>query len=107
MPKFKGVLAGLAISTALAGGIVGMGAATTVTSASAMTTTVTAAAYPTCGGGWGRGCGCCGGCRSSFRHTRHRFRLIINNHNNNDNHLDNDNHNDRLVPVLAEERRRD
>jgi len=100
MPKYKSVIAGLAISTALTGGVVGLGAATTVTSASATITTVTAAAFPTCGGGWGRGCGCCG-CRSHHRRSHHRFRLIINNHNNNDNDLDNDNRNDRLVPVLT------
>ncbi|WP_433366747.1 hypothetical protein [Streptosporangium sp. CA-115845] len=100
MPKYKSVLAGLAISTALTGGVVGMGAATTVTSASAMTTTVTSVAFPTWGGGCGRGCGCGG--RSHFRRSHHRFRLILNNRSNNDNHLDNFNRNDRLVPVLTE-----
>ncbi|MER6175535.1 hypothetical protein [Streptosporangium sp. NPDC001681] len=104
MPKYKGVLAGLAISTALTGGVVGMGAATTVTSASAMTTTITGAAFPTWGGGCGRGCGCG---RSHFRRTHHRFRLTLNNRSNNDNHLDNFNRNDRLVPVLVEREERE
>ncbi|MEU8384201.1 hypothetical protein [Streptosporangium sp. NPDC048865] len=101
MPKFKSVIAGLAISTALTGGVVGMGAATTVTSANAMTTAITSAAYPTWGGGcgWRRGCGrCCGGHRH-HRRSHHRFRLIINNHNNNDNFLRNDNRSDRLRPL--------
>ncbi|GAA3411758.1 hypothetical protein [Streptosporangium vulgare] len=101
MPKFKSVLAGLAISTALTGGVVGLGAATTATSAGAMTTTVTAAAFPTCGGGcgWRRGCGrCCGG---GWRHHRrhHRIKVIINNHNNNQNSLRNENRSGLLRPL--------
>ncbi|MGJ6961260.1 hypothetical protein ACSDR0_05060 [Streptosporangium sp. G11] len=107
MPKFKSVIAGLAISTALTGGVVGMGAATTATSAGATTATVTAAAFPTCGGGcgWRRGCGCrcCGGGhRNHHRHyQRHRIRLIINNYNNNRNELRNDSRSDRAVPFFA------
>ncbi len=57
MPKFKNVLAAFAISTVLTGGAVGLGAATTVTSASA--TTVQS------GWGWGNHCGC-----HRWRHNR-------------------------------------
>ncbi|MGW0588079.1 hypothetical protein [Streptosporangium sp. NPDC002607] len=107
MPEFKSVLAGLAISTALAGGVVAMGAATTVTSANAMTTTVTAAAFPAWGGGCGGG-GCGRGNRHNF-HTRHRerFRVFENNDSFNRNRLHNDTRSDRAVPIIREERRRD
>ncbi|MEU4831443.1 hypothetical protein [Streptosporangium sp. NPDC023615] len=96
MPKFKSVIAGLAISTALTGGVVGMGAATTVTSAGATATTVTAAAFPTSGCGWGHRRHCCG---DRYRHHHKRFKLIIN--NNNDNNNDLENRTDRVVPLVT------
>ncbi|GAA3028037.1 hypothetical protein [Streptosporangium longisporum] len=96
MPKFNSVIAGLAISTALTGGVVGMGAATTVTSAAASVTTVTAAAFPTHGCGWGHRRHCCG---DRYRHHHKRFKLIIN--NNNDNNNDLENRTDRVVPLVA------
>ncbi|WP_433497892.1 hypothetical protein ACQP1K_23700 [Sphaerimonospora sp. CA-214678] len=54
MPKFRNVITGLAISTALAGGSLAL-AATTATTAAAATTTV-ASATNGCGWGWGHGC---------------------------------------------------
>ncbi|WP_329085731.1 MULTISPECIES: hypothetical protein [unclassified Streptosporangium] len=103
MPKFKSVLAGLAISTALTGGVVAMGAATTVTSAGAMTTAVTAGTFATWGGG-----GCCGRDRHRFHHRRHeRFRVFHNNDTFNRNRLHNDTRSDRVVPLIQRERRRD
>jgi hypothetical protein len=91
MPNIKGVIAGLAISTALAGGIVSLGAAATTATAGA--STVTAGAVLThCGGGgcgWRRGCGCrhhsCHSCRRHHScHSSHhrRFRLNVNINNN-------------------------
>ncbi|MFF5111758.1 hypothetical protein [Streptosporangium sp. NPDC000509] len=97
MPEFKSVLAGLAISTALAGGVVAMGAATTVTSANAMTTAVTAGTFTTWGGG-----GCCRRDRE-FRRTHHRFRLTLNNDSCNRNRLHNKTRSDRLVPLKEHE----
>ncbi|WP_436763941.1 hypothetical protein [Streptosporangium sp. V21-05] len=93
MPEFKSVLAGLAISTALAGGVVAMGAATTITSANAMTTAVTAGTFTTWGGG-----GCCGRDRH-YRRSHHRFRLTLNQDNCNRNRLDNRTRSERLVPL--------
>ncbi|MEU5868747.1 MULTISPECIES: hypothetical protein [unclassified Nonomuraea] len=85
MPKFKSVIAGLAMSTALSGGMIALGAATTATSAEAATN-VTAAATTTtlsgcfrrswCGGGWGW--------RNNWRrHRLPRIRIIIVNRNRN------------------------
>ncbi|RSN08646.1 hypothetical protein DMB42_21885 [Nonomuraea sp. WAC 01424] len=85
MPKFKSVIAGLAMSTALSGGAIALGAATTATSAEAATN-VTAAATTTtlsgcfrrswCGGGWGW--------RNNWRrHRLPRIRIIIVNRNRN------------------------
>ncbi|GHE35562.1 hypothetical protein GCM10017673_42970 [Streptosporangium violaceochromogenes] len=86
MPKFKSVLAGLAISTALSGGVVALGAATTATSATAGTATTgissfqTSWGWNTCGCWRRRGCrgwgwGCC--------HRRHHHRrLVVVNTNN-------------------------
>ncbi|MGC5014751.1 hypothetical protein ACLQ2R_28630 [Streptosporangium sp. DT93] len=96
MPKFKSVIAGLAISTALTGGVVGMGAATAVTSAAASATTVTAAAFQAHGCGWGGRRHCCG---DRYRHNHKRFKLIIN--NNNDNNNDLENRTDRVVPLVT------
>ncbi|WP_440100524.1 hypothetical protein [Streptosporangium sp. H16] len=98
MPEFKSVLAGLAISTALAGGVVAMGAATTVTSANAMTTAVTAGTFTTWGGG-----GCCGR-RHHYRRTHHRFRLTLDQDNCNRNRLENKTRSDRLVPLETDNR---
>ena len=57
MPKSKSVLAGLAISTALAGGIVGLSAATTATAANASVAQAAIGFQLGCGGGcgWRRG----------------------------------------------------
>jgi hypothetical protein len=96
MPEFKSVLAGLAISTALAGGVVAMGAATTVTGANAMTTAVTAGTFTTWGGG-----GCCR--NRDYRRTHHRFRLTLNNDSCNRNRLHNKTRSDRLVPLKEHE----
>ncbi|MFF5206166.1 hypothetical protein [Streptosporangium sp. NPDC000396] len=85
MPKFKSVLAGLAISTALAGGIVGLGAATTTTAANASVAQTAAVGFQTWGGcgchrrcGWGCGCGrrCCG-----RGHQRVKVRVVNVNNN--------------------------
>ncbi|MEU8202615.1 hypothetical protein [Streptosporangium sp. NPDC049046] len=97
MPEFKSVLAGLAISTALAGGVVAMGAATTVTSANAMTTAVTAGTFTT----WWGGGGCCR--NRDYRRTHHRFRLTLNNDSCNRNRLHNKTRSDRLVPLHEED----
>ncbi|GAA1288921.1 hypothetical protein Psi02_18240 [Planotetraspora silvatica] len=86
MPKYKNVIAGLAISTALTGGAVALGAATTTTTASA--TTVSSWGGGGCGGGgfWrsghrrcgGGGChrgwsrGCHNRFRSTWRNNEHR-----------------------------------
>ncbi|WP_433219199.1 hypothetical protein [Microtetraspora malaysiensis] len=53
MPKLKSVIAGLAISTAMTGGAVALGAATTTTPASAGVVQVGCGGG--CGGGWGGG----------------------------------------------------
>ncbi|GAA4230083.1 hypothetical protein FHR32_001717 [Streptosporangium album] len=89
MPMFKSVFAGLAISTALAGGIVSLGAATTMTTANAAVAQTTIGAFQTCGG-CGGGCG--GGCNRDRRFERRHFRLRIftNNRNHNDVRGDND-----------------
>ncbi|MEU1391373.1 MULTISPECIES: hypothetical protein [unclassified Nonomuraea] len=86
MPKLKSVIAGLAMSTALSGGVIGLGAATTATSADAATNVTTAATTTTlsgcfrrswCGGGWGG---------RNWRHHRFpRIRIIIVNRNRNRN----------------------
>ncbi|WP_406312120.1 hypothetical protein OHA77_26195 [Streptosporangium sp. NBC_01639] len=87
MPTIKSVVAGLAISTALAGGIVGLGAATTMTTANAAVAQTTIAGFQAhCGGGCGwRRCGCGGGCHRGCHHRREHFRVrvITNNHNTN------------------------
>ncbi|WP_433350520.1 hypothetical protein ACQP25_40770 [Microtetraspora malaysiensis] len=68
MPKFKSVIAGLAISTAMTGGAVALGATTTATTANAA---VVQAGWGGGGGGWGRG---------------HRNRNWNRNHNRNREH---------------------
>ncbi|MGI5492406.1 hypothetical protein [Microtetraspora malaysiensis] len=68
MPKFKTVIAGLAISTAMTGGAVALGATTTATTANAA---VVQAGWGGGGGGWGRG---------------HRNRNWNRNHNRNREH---------------------
>lgn len=85
MPKFKSVLAGLAISTALSGGVVALGAATTATSASAGTAVTGISSFQT-SWGWNT-CGCfrrrC--CRGwgfhCCRHRSHRRFVIVNTNN--------------------------
>ncbi|GAA4927043.1 hypothetical protein HD597_011689 [Nonomuraea thailandensis] len=97
MPKLKSVIAGLAISTALTGGVVGVGAATTTASADAATQVSTAGSvlagnhcgwgWRRCGGGWGWGWN--RGKRWGHRHHGHgRIRVVIvnKNYNNNGHH---------------------
>ncbi|WP_406312123.1 hypothetical protein OHA77_26210 [Streptosporangium sp. NBC_01639] len=85
MPMFKSVFAGLAISTALAGGVVGLGAATTMTAANAAVAQTTIVGFQThCGGG-------CGGGHDRRYERRHfRLRIFTNNRNHNDVRGDND-----------------
>ncbi|ACZ91032.1 hypothetical protein Aros01_05791 [Streptosporangium roseum] len=109
MPKFKSVMAGLALSTAMTGGVVGMGAATTATSAGATagTSTTSIASFQTnfgwascgcnrrwrCGGGWG-----CHRRHNHWSHRRHhqKFNININNNNNNEEDAQNDNNNNNV-----------
>jgi hypothetical protein len=88
MPKLKSILAGLAVSTALSGGVIGLGAATTATSADAATnisgttSTVTwAGCYRRhrCGSGWGWGW------RRHHHHRTGRVKVKIHNRNFNRN----------------------
>jgi hypothetical protein len=86
MPKLKSVIAGLAISTALTGGVVSAGAATTAASADAKTQ-VTAGksvltgwgcrAWRRCGWGWGN---------RRHHHSRLRLKVKVYNNNYNRNH---------------------
>ncbi|GAA4597225.1 hypothetical protein GCM10023194_71450 [Planotetraspora phitsanulokensis] len=85
MPKYKNVIAGLAISTALTGGAVALGAATTTTTASASTATIASWGGGGCGGGRGfwRGGNRCGGggCHRGFWRCGHnRMRIHNSNH---------------------------
>jgi hypothetical protein len=82
MPKLKSIIAGLAVSTALSGGVIGLGAATTATSADAATSITSSASTLTgcyratrCGGGW----------RYWRHHRLPRIRIIIVNRNKNKN----------------------
>ncbi|MFF0867463.1 hypothetical protein ACIBK9_23720 [Nonomuraea sp. NPDC050227] len=85
MPKLKSIVAGLAMSTALSGGVIALGAATTTTSAEAATNVTTGATTTTlsgcfrrswCGGGWGW--------RNNWRrHRLPRIKIIIVNRNRN------------------------
>ncbi|MEV3983301.1 hypothetical protein [Nonomuraea sp. NPDC049758] len=85
MPKLKSIVAGLAMSTALSGGVIALGAATTTTSAEAATNVTAGATTATlsgcfrrswCGGGWGW--------RNNWRrHRLPRIRIIIVNRNRN------------------------
>ncbi|MEQ4716898.1 hypothetical protein [Nonomuraea sp. B19D2] len=95
MPKtFKNVMAGLAISTALTGGVVAVGATTTAASAStatqisAGTSVLTKVArchrWRRCGWGWGRGW--------RRHHRPQTIRILI--HNNNQNFNANRDHRD-------------
>ncbi|MDF5755506.1 hypothetical protein [Spongiactinospora sp. TRM90649] len=80
MPKVKKIAATLAISTALTGGVVGLGAATTTTSANAGVSVV---ALGGCGGGHGCGNRCgggsCGGggCGGNWGHKRWTNRSTV------------------------------
>jgi len=78
MPTYRNVIAGLAISTALAGGIVGLSTITTATAASATTIHTS---LSSCGhGDWGhkrRACGNrWGGHHNRFR-SEQRFRQTV------------------------------
>ncbi|SDI76829.1 hypothetical protein [Nonomuraea jiangxiensis] len=97
MPNLKSVIAGLAISTAVTGGVVGLGAAATTTSAGAAAQVSTGTSVLTGGGcqGWRR-------CGWGWRRGHHnRQRLIINIHNRNFNR------NDRFDNERRHERRLD
>ncbi|MFG1700724.1 hypothetical protein [Nonomuraea sp. NPDC049309] len=97
MPKLKSVIAGLALSTALTGGVVSLGAATTTASADAATTQITAGKSVLAGHGCGwrpRRCGWGWGWKrwKKWNHRRHhgigRIRIVIINKNHNDNRSD-------------------
>ncbi|MET7328778.1 hypothetical protein [Nonomuraea sp. NPDC005650] len=88
MPKLKSVIAGLAMSTAVSGGVVGVGAA--MSAADAATQVSSAASvlangcgssgWRRCGGGWG------GGRWANWRrHRMPRIKIIIINANRNRN----------------------
>ncbi|GAA2210016.1 hypothetical protein GCM10009850_054750 [Nonomuraea monospora] len=82
MPKLKSVIAGLAISTALTGGVVSVGAATTLASADAATqvsTGTSVLAGNHCGWGWRR----CGWGWGNRGHRHHRMRVKIKVYNKN------------------------
>ncbi|MET9243547.1 hypothetical protein [Nonomuraea sp. NPDC003709] len=95
MPKLKSVMAGLALSTAFSGGVVGVGAAMSAADAATQVGTATSVLAGGCGGGgWGRGgwgrCGWGGGWGggrwANWRHHRMpRIKIIIINTNRNRN----------------------
>jgi hypothetical protein len=87
MPKLKSVIAGLALSTAMAGGTLVAGAATTTTGAAATTTKVGAGTSVLAGHGCfrARRCGWGGWGRRHHRHERKHLRIIIENFNHNRN----------------------
>ncbi|MFB4279452.1 MULTISPECIES: hypothetical protein [unclassified Nonomuraea] len=102
MPKLKSVIAGLAISTGLTGGMVSMGAATTAADAATQISTG-ASVLASDGWGWGRhhghhgrhhqrcnrgghhGGGWGWGGWGHRRHHRGTVCIIVRNHNHNDN----------------------
>ncbi|MEW9534128.1 hypothetical protein [Microbispora sp. NPDC049125] len=77
MPTYRNVIAGLAISTALAGGVVGL---STVTSATAASATTIHTSISSCDpGGWGHRRACrtrWGGHHNRFR-SEQRFRQTV------------------------------
>ena len=81
MPKLKSVMAGLAISTALTGGVVGLGAATNAASAATQFSTGTSVLS------WG-GCHGWGRCGRGWRRHHNRQNVRINVHNRNFNRND-------------------
>ncbi|MGV9376869.1 hypothetical protein ACWDRB_13690 [Nonomuraea sp. NPDC003707] len=91
MPKLKSVMAGLALSTAFSGGVVGVGAAMSAADAATQVGTATSVLAKGCGGGggWGRcgwGGGWGGGRWANWRHHRMpRIKIIIINTNRNRN----------------------
>ncbi|MFI7617910.1 hypothetical protein ACIBP6_42505 [Nonomuraea terrae] len=88
MPKLKSVIAGLALSTAMAGGTLVAGAATTTTGAAATTTTKVGAGTSVLAGHGcfrARRCGWGGWGRRHHRHERKHLRIIIENFNHNRN----------------------
>ncbi|MEU1391372.1 MULTISPECIES: hypothetical protein [unclassified Nonomuraea] len=100
MPKLKSIFAGLAVSTAMGGGLVGLGAATTATSADAATSAgvVTSTSFQAgcfrrsrCGGwGWGNNWGGWGGGWGWRRHHNNRVgkvKVTIHNRNFNRNRV--------------------
>jgi hypothetical protein len=95
MPKLKSIIAGLAVSTAMSGAVVGLGAATTASSAGAATNLssgTSTLAWSTCSrftrcGGWRSNGWRSNGWRNGWRHQRFpRIRIIIINRNRNTNH---------------------
>jgi hypothetical protein len=88
MPIFKSVIAGLGLATAMTGGVVGVGAITTASTAGASVTTAVPGDHSLgCWKGWR--CWGGGGWGGHRRHGRQRVKIHINIHNNN--HNDNDN----------------
>ncbi|MER7213389.1 hypothetical protein [Streptosporangium sp. NPDC000239] len=85
MPKFKSILTGLALSTALSGGLVAMSAATSTAEASVVPAFQTSVGFTTggCGWGWGRRWGGWGhrGWGCGWRRHHHRRLVIINTNN--------------------------
>ncbi|PZG07173.1 hypothetical protein [Nonomuraea aridisoli] len=84
MPKLKSVIAGLALSTAMAGGTLVAGAATTTASAAATTTQFSTGTSILAGHGCFRGRRCGWG-RRHHHHERRHLRIIIENFNHNRN----------------------
>ncbi|MEV4016976.1 hypothetical protein AB0J35_41440 [Nonomuraea angiospora] len=86
MPKLKSVMAGLAMSTAFSGGVVGVGAAMSAAEAATQVGAATSVLAGSCGSwGWRR-CGWGGGRWANWRHHRMpRIKIIIINANRNRN----------------------
>ncbi|MFF4619658.1 hypothetical protein [Nonomuraea jabiensis] len=88
MPKLKSVMAGLALSTAFSGGVVGVGAAMSAAEAATQVGTATSVLAGGCGNWGGRRCGWGwgGGRWANWRHHRMpRIKIIIINTNRNRN----------------------
>lgn len=81
MPTFKSVLAGFAVSTAMAGGLIGLSSATASSANASVSGTTSVIQWTGCRGGCGWGWGW---------HRRHRcnqrtkVNVHVHNHNNND-----------------------
>ncbi|WP_406674135.1 hypothetical protein WBK31_40870 [Nonomuraea sp. N2-4H] len=104
MPKLKSVIAGLAISTALTGGVVSAGAAITSASADAATQVSTGNSVLAGCGGWGWGSRRCGWGWGHRRHHHHRLRVKVRVFNRNVNRNHEHRHHDHrnLPPRVAD-----